>query len=234
MKARHSRKPYFLAGIGVLLVGAVAYLSFELGRYEAGYSKLDERRQVTDLSVAIGERDEEIEELNRRLAILETSRDIDAETYEAIEANLAKLEQKIQAQEEELGFYRGIVSPGDGVAGLKIQDVEVIPEDREEQEHMLRLILVQAIVHNQRVTGTVRVRLSGSLDDEAAEFELGDLVAAGGPAEIAYGFRYFQSLEQGLVLPKGFEPEQIRIEIRPREPRGEPQTQTFSWAAVRG
>lgn len=233
MKHRFQRKPYALYVVCGALVLAAGYLSFELGRYQAGYSKLDERREVAGLKATIADRNVEIDELNRRLAILETSREIDQETYAAVEANLTQLQEQIQAQEEELGFYRGIVSPGDGVAGLRIQNVEVVPEDSE-QHQLLRLILVQAIVHNQRVTGTVRVTLSGNLDDEAAEFGLPELAAEGSPTEIPYGFRYFQSLEQGLVLPVGFEPDQIRIEIRPREPRGEPQTQTFPWAAVSG
>jgi Family of unknown function (DUF6776) len=234
MKPRYHAKQYLLFAISALLVGAVAYLSFELGRYEAGYSKFDERRHIGDLTKTIAARDAEIEELNRNLAILETSHDIDAETYETIRANFTQLQEKIQAQEEELGFYRGIVSPGDGVAGLRIQDVEVVSDDPEHQHHLLRLTLVQAIVHNQRVTGTVRVKFSGSLDNEVAEFDLGELVADEDTGEIAYGFRYFQSLERDLVLPAGFEPEQIEIEIWPREPRGDPQTQTFSWAAVQG
>lgn len=194
---------------------------------------LDQRRVTTALQTELTERDESIEELRREQAILQTSLEIDRATYEQIEMNLGQLQAQIQAQEEELAFYRGIVSPGDGVAGLRIQDLEILPEDSE-QHHLLRLVLVQAIVHNQRVSGTVRVKLSGSLDDAAAEFDLEQLTVDGQLREIAYGFRYFQSLEQGLVLPVGFEPDTVVVEIWPREPRGEPITRSFQWAAVSG
>jgi len=187
---------------------------------------------VTALKSELAERDETIEELLRQQVILETSREIDRETYAAVEADLAELQQKIQAQEEELVFYRGIVSPGDGVAGLRVQNVEIVPADS--GQHLLRLLLVQAIVHNDRVTGTVRVHLRGSLDHAAAEYDLADLTADGGSAGIPYGFRYFQRIEQELVLPAGFEPSQVDIEIWPREPRGETMTQSFAWAAVAG
>jgi hypothetical protein len=84
------------------------------------------------------------------------------------------------------------------------------------------------------VSGTVKVRLSGTLDAELAEFGLEQLIDDGEPPEIAYAFRYFQSLEQALVLPEGFEPATVEVEIWPREPRGEPITRSFQWVAVSG
>ncbi|HEY7673383.1 MAG TPA: DUF6776 family protein, partial [Gammaproteobacteria bacterium] len=166
-------------------------------------------------------------------AIFETTEDIDRETYARIETTLDELQAKIQAQEEELAFYRGIVSPGDGVAGLRIQDFKILPADSE-QRHLLRLILVQAIVQNQRVKGAVKVRLTGVLDAAPAAFDLAELVTDGEAQEIAYDFRYFQSIEHALVLPAGFEPATVEVEIWPREPRGERITRSFEWAAVTG
>lgn len=233
MRRNQRKLAIFAYAAGIVLAGAALYLSFELGRYKAGYSKLDARRETAALEQQVASMAAELEELRRQQAILETSQDIDRETYATVEVDLKELEETIQAQEEELAFYRGIVSPGDGVTGLRIQDLEILSGDAE-QRHLMRLILVQAIVHNQRVSGTVTVRLDGMLGGEAAGFELGQLVGDGGEAEIAYRFRYFQSLEQALVLPVGFEPETVEVEIRPREPRGDPILQRFEWAAVAG
>jgi hypothetical protein len=223
------KSPLFVA-IGVLLIAASVYLSFELGRYEAGYTMFDERRSVRSLEAMVDERDEQIAELTRQIAILETSRDIDTETYARVESNLTDLQKRIQGLEEELAFYRGIVSPGDGVAGLRIQNVELLAEDGG-SELLLRLLLVQSIVHKDRVTGTVHVRVNGELHNEATVLALEELVADGSN-EIQYGFRYFQSLEQRLSLPEGFEPIELEIEIWPREPRGETVMQSFLWDSL--
>lgn len=217
---------------GVIVLAAGGFLSYELGSYQAGYSIFDERRRLTALEDEIADRDATIEELRRQQAILETSREIDSETYAAVEENLAQLQQRIQNQEEELVFYRGIVSPGDGITGLRIQTVEIVEDSG--PQLLLRLLLVQAIVHNERVTGTVRVRVSGSVDEKPTVFGLDELGVDGQINEIPYGFRYFQRIEQALVLPEGFEPDQLEIEIWPREPRGETMTQSFAWAAVSG
>lgn len=230
---RMTRRPLLIAGLAAVLIPAAAYLFFELGRYQAGYSMLDRQREVDEFVRVTAEQASTIDELKRQLAILETSRDIDRETYAQLELSLTDLEVKMQAQEEELAFYRGIISPPDGVAGLRIQSLEIVPANGQ-QRYTLRLVLMQAIVQSRSVAGVVRVRVGGSRDGEAVDLALEDLAEAEGEAELAYGFRYFQGLEQEFRLPEGFEPETVEVEVRPGEPRGEPLTRTFQWAAVSG
>jgi len=231
MKARTAQ--LVRAAAAAVLIAAGLYLSFELGRLVSGYSVLDERRQTESYETEIARRNETVADLERQVANLETSREIDRETYASIEANLAELEARIQAQEEELVFYRGIVSPGDGVAGLRIQSVEIRPGEAG-ATHLLSILLVQAIVHNERVTGSVRATLRGMLAGEEASFGLEELVPGSQATDIPYGFRYFQTLEIGLRLPEGFEPAELEIQVWPRTPRGETIVQSFPWPAISG
>ena len=217
----------------VLLAAAGLYLSFELGRYQSGYSLLDMRRETEAFEAVLTERDQAIEALERQVANFETSRQIDRETYRSIEDNLAELQDRIQAQEEDLAFYRGIVSPGDGTAGLRIQNVEIEPgEDGTTQ--ILRVLLVQAIVHDDRVTGSIRANIKGMLDGQSIELGLDDLGSENRATDIPYGFRYFQTLELGLELPEGLEPQELEVQVWPRTPRGETIVQSFAWVAVSG
>ena len=233
MSTGRPHRSILLYALGLAVLVAGGYLAFELGRYEAGYSMLDAERQSEAYRQEIRALEDTVDELNRQLAIVETSSEIDRETYNQVESNLDRLQARIQSLEEELAFYRGIVSPQDGVAGLRIQDLEVVAADSE-QHYVLKLILVQAIVHSKRVTGMVQVKLLGSLDDAAAEFGLDELVADGSAAELAYGFLYFQSFEQELILPVGFEPDTVEVQIWPTEPRSESTTMSFQWSAVSG
>jgi hypothetical protein len=217
----------------IVLAGAALYLSFELGRLESGFSLLDSRRQTEAFEATLAERDGRIEDLQRQVAIHETSREIDRETYSSIENNLAELQTLIQQQEEEIAFYRGIVTPVDGIAGLRIQNIEVEPGEFG-ATHLLRILLVQAIVHNERVTGSVRLSLTGKLDGREVELDLDDLRAENRGADIPYAFRYFQTLELGLILPEGLEPESLEIQVWPRTPRGETIVESFPWGVVSG
>ena len=218
-------------GVAVVLIGAAIYLSYELGRYQSGYSILDHRRQVADFELQAAELDYTIEELRRQIAILETSREIDRATYAQVEGDLGSLQAQLQASEEELAFYRGIVSPEDGVAGLRIQNLEVRPIGPEGR-HVLRLMLVQAIIHTDQVRGTAEVTMTGAIGGEPAEFGLRQLAADGTTEVLAYEFRYFQNFERQMVLPAGFEPDIVEVSIRPTSPPGDPVTQRFQWSVV--
>jgi hypothetical protein len=209
------------------------YLVYELGRVNSGYSILDHRRERADLSATLAEERAVSEELRRQLAIAETAGEIDRETYAQVKSTLGDLQAQIQAQEEELVFYRGIVSPQDRVAGLRIQSLEVLPSDSEGR-YLVRLLLVQAIVHSRRVSGAVKLQLEGSQNGQTTAFDAAELVAPGSPYDMAYEFRYFQGLETELALPPGFEPQRVTVEIWPDEARAERINQVFEWPATAG
>ena len=215
--------------VAMLGLGSL-YLAFELGRYQSGYSLLDQRRAQTTLEQRLTEEQSANDELRRQLAIAETAGEIDRATYSQVESTLGELQAKIQAQEEELVFYRGIVSPQDGVAGLRIQSLEVLPSDGEGR-YLLRLLLVQAIVHSRRVSGAVKLQLEGIRDGQTVSFDAAELAAPGEPYDMAYEFRYFQGLETELALPGSFEPQRVAVEIWPNEARAERINQTFDWPA---
>jgi hypothetical protein len=219
--------------LAAFVVVGVLYLTFELGRYRGGYAVLDHRRERNALAAELAAERAAGEELRRQLAIAKTASEIDRETYAQIKATLSDLEAQIQAQEEELEFYRNIVSPQDRVAGLRIQSLEVEPSDRE-RVYLLRLLLVQSIVHNRRVSGAVKLQLAGIKDGQMVSFDAAKLAAPGEPYDMAYEFRYFQSMETELALPAGFEPQRVVVEIWPNEARAQRINQTFEWPAVAG
>jgi hypothetical protein len=228
--SRSSRRwlPYAVAGV-LLLAGA--YLCFELGRYESGYSVIDHRRVVAGLKEQVTQQRTAADELRRQIAIFETSRRIDQETYSQIQANLADLQARIQSQEEELMVYRGIVSPQDGVSGLRIQSLSVVPADGE-RHFVVRLVLVQAIVHSRRVSGTVKLQLEGVQDGRMTALDAADLAPDKAAYDMAYEFRYFQGLESELILPVGFEPGRFRVAIAPNDAHAEKVEQSFEWTDV--
>jgi hypothetical protein len=214
-----------------VLIAAGAYLSFELGRYQAGYSLLDHDRDVKRLRRLAAAQKADLDDAERQLAILKTSRDVDQETYAQIKASLSQLEAKLQAQEEELEFYRGIVSPAAGEAGLRVQNLQV-RSGSAERRYILDVVLMQSIANSRSVEGAVKLTLAGTQDGQAAELELADLAVPEGTSELRYRFRYFQSLEQELELPQGFEPATVEIVVAPSAPKGKPTSQVFQWSAV--
>jgi hypothetical protein len=197
-----------------VLIASGAYLSFELGRYQAGYSLLDHNRELKRLRKLAAAQKADLDDAERQLAILKTSRDVDQETYAQVKASLSQLEAKLQSQEEELEFYRGIVSPATGEAGLRVQNLQV-RSGSTERRYIVELVLMQSIANSRSVEGAVKLTLAGTQDGQAAEVELADLAVPEQASELRYKFRYFQSLEQEIELPQGFEPATVEIVVAP-------------------
>lgn len=223
--------------LGAIVAVAALYLAFELGRYQGDYSVLAHRRESATLRRELEAERKAAEELRRQVTLLETSRDIDRKTYSDIEASLSQLEARIQAQEEELVFYRGIVSPEEGGADLRVQNLEIVPQDSE-RRYIVTVVLAQAIVHSRDAKGVVTLRVEGLEDGVTAAYDLADLAVdwegADGPQryDMRYEFRYFQGLEAAIELPVGFEPVRLSVEVIPSEARAERVSRSFEWAQV--
>jgi len=231
--ARLGKRPivFFVFGLGV--IAAAVYLAFELGRYQGGYSALDQRRETDALRQIIDRQTAEADELRRQITVLQTSREIDQATYAQVENDLSQLQLRIQAQEEELAFYQGIISPEDGYAGLRVQTVNLTRAELE-LHYLLRLVLVQAMSHDQRVSGVIRLNIDGTRNGEPARLGTDELLADGESSDIPYEFRYFQGLQRELVLPADFEPSRVNVEIWPRESGGQRILHSYDWTAVTG
>ena len=227
------RRPILVYFVGLVLLGSAGFLVFELGRYQGGYSVLDQRREREELQQIIDRQAADANELRRQIAGLRTSQEIDQETYAQVESNLSQLQLRIQTQEEELAFYQGIISPENGLAGLRIQTLNLTKAESDLQ-YVLRLVLVQAISHDQRVAGVVRFNIEGVRDGETLQLSPEDVLVDHESGDMPYAFRYFQGLQRNLALPADFQPRQVNVEIWPQGSRSQPILHSYEWSAVIG
>lgn len=217
----------------VALALVIAYLVFEYGRISAGYDVVDAGNERAAFEEHIGSLDDRIAELRQEIAVLETHREIDREAYKEVESSLITLQAKIQEQQDAIAFYRGIVSPADGKPGLRVQDLK-LTRGGEERRFNLRLVLVQAMKHDRKVSGDVRVSVEGNENGEAKTYSLAELLPADAESAWPFSFRYFQDFDRQLVLPDGFTPERIHVEVRSRTRSISSIEESFAWAMSHG
>ena len=219
-----------LAGVLVLAVG---YLVYEFGRIQANYNIVDASNEREAYEEQIRTLENEIVGLREEIALLETHRDIDREAYKQVEASLTTLQAKIQEQTDAIAFYRGIVSPEDGAAGLKVQDLRLT---RAEEEHTynVRLVLVQSLKHDRKVSGDVNLSIEGEQEGSTVTYEYGQLLPGDASSSWPFSFRYFQDFDREIVLPDGFTPERITIEVRSKTRSISSIEESFSWTTSPG
>jgi hypothetical protein len=193
---------------------ALLYLMYEWGRFEGGYSKFAEIQRRRELAAQIEALERDKEKLRAQVAAAELARDVDHKSYADVERDLADLQAQVLKAREELTFYRGIVSPEDGIGGLRIQRFQVLP-GAADHHYRLRLVLVQSMRQDTVVSGAVSVLIEGVRDNRAVELPLAQVGAkTRADGLVPFQFRYFQNLEQDIVLPDGFEPRAVTVEVR--------------------
>lgn len=233
MQTYSTGRTLLFRGLLLALVVVIGYLVFEYGRISAGYDVVDAAAQRSELEAQIAELNGRIAELEQEVALLETHREIDREAYKEVEGSLLELQEKIQEQQDAIAFYRGIVSPADGKPGLRVQDFR-LTRGGEEREFNLRLVLVQAMKHDRKVSGEVALTVEGTEGGEAKSYVLADLLPADADRSWPFSFRYFQDFDRQIVLPDGFTPERVHVEVRSRTKSISSIEEDFAWATSQG
>lgn len=225
-------RTWLLRVILLVLALLAAYLVFEYGRISAGYDVVDAADERAAFEQQIASLNDEIATLDQEVALLKTHREIDREAYKEVEESLGALQAKIQEQQDAIAFYRGIVSPADSKPGLRVQDF-TLTRGVAEREFNLRLVLVQAMKHDRKVSGTVTLSVEGSEDGKLKSYALPELLPAGADANWPFSFRYFQDFDRQIVLPDGFTPERVHVEVRSRTRSISSIDESFAWVMSR-
>ncbi|NJD33135.1 MAG: hypothetical protein FIB04_14755 [Gammaproteobacteria bacterium] len=209
--------------VAVLLAFGVGY---QRGQLAAGLDAARVARERSDLEEKVAQLEKDNSGLNAKVAELEMARRLDRDAYGQVERTLGDLQSRLARQSDDLAFYKSIVSPADGVQGLRIQRFEVQKGDGA-RDYDLKVTLIQAMRQDALVSGLAQVIVHGMQGDRPARYSVGELI--GKPrAQLPFSFRYFQTLEQSVTLPDGFEAFEAEVQVRSGKLKY-PIEQRFPW-----
>lgn len=166
-------------------------------------------------------------DLERKLALAERSRQIDAEAYAVFNQERMGLQDQLHGLQEELAFYRGIMSPSRAKVGIEAQDFDLKPA-LGAGRYRFSFMLTQSSGTEQLAKGVVRFRVEGVLDGKPKHLSLSELTQ-NGDTEYAYRFRYFQAIKGELQLPEGFLAERVVLKAIPTSAPKLPLEWIFDW-----
>jgi hypothetical protein len=224
-------RPWFrwlVAAAAAVVLGLLLVLAYNRGQASAGLSAAQVALERRELVAKADRLERQNSKLNARVAELEMARKLDREAYGQVEQTLGELQSQLSRQSDDLAFYKSIVSPADGVQGLRIHRFEVGP-GAEPREYQLKLTLIQSMRHESVASGLVQVVVHGMQGDRPARYSVGELL--GRPkAQLPFSFRYFQTIEQAVTLPEGFQAFEAEVQVRSSKLRF-PMQQSFPWKA---
>lgn len=210
-------------------IGAVAY-AYVRGLNDGGYFYGESQTQLERLEAELAESREVEGRLRNQVAVLERAQEVDQAARETLRQEVMTLQDEIHNLREELAFYRGIVSPEDGESGLQIQDFSVRAQG-EPGAYRYSLTLIQALSHDRRVEGQVRLEIHGRQDGESRALTLDEITSSGNQS---FSFRYFQHLDGRIELPSDFEPLEVLVTASQEGRSSGNLEQRFEWPDSEG
>lgn len=153
---RSLKKKLIVAGFYffIFVIAVIAALYFG---YQFGDGKQNRNSQVINsLKQDYDQIKEKYDALLVNEAMLVQTKNVQQSAYVELERTYEIVEQRNEFLNRRVNFYRSILSPKDGVSGIRIHDVSL----REETNNLyFEIVLIQSINHSKEATAEVYVEL---------------------------------------------------------------------------
>ncbi len=196
----------------VILIGSFAL--YALGRSQSGNDwahtlrlEAERHRLVTEIRRLRSEN----KQLSERVVLLERAGEIDKRAASVLNQSLLDGQAELAALKEQVAFYRGIVSPEQSSAGVRVYELQLRPGS-EADLYQYDLVLIQAMRHENSVAGNADLSFSGLQDGQPRNYSLSEIEVEKGKT-LVFSFRYFQQLSGTVRLPRGFKPLRVQVDV---------------------
>jgi len=212
----------------VLLVAGGVYGMFEFGRYRAQYDIVAMVKERAEYRGQIEAQEAVISELRAKVAQLESSTVGQTREREEVQRTIGDLQAQVARANQELAFFRGIVTQNANSAEVKIQQARMVATATA-NKFRVRVTLVQPMNPDTVVSGVVVLSVDGELDGKPGRADFATLTG-GKRREIAFTFRYLENIDEEITMPPGMKPEQLLVEVRSNRRGSAPVQQSYVWS----
>jgi hypothetical protein len=174
---------------------------FEKANTERVQLRDDNRKLSQELRAALAEN----QTLRDQVAYLGRSEEIDGKACATVKQSLASLQEESADLKQQLAFYRGIVSPAQSQAGVRVFEFKIYTDPAKPGVYKYELVLIQSVRHDKRIDGNVTVVFQGYSGAVKQTLKLADLVTDGNK-NLVFSFKDFEEFGGNFRFPEGFKP----------------------------
>lgn len=230
IKSHQPRQHLLKIVASVVVAGLLLWGMFEFGFSRAGYDNVSLAQERESLQGQLAEAKDEGRRLREQIAILERAAQVDKQAYTQVEESLKQLQDEALELKEEVAFYRGIVSPAETASGLTVTRFQ-LENIGAEGAYRFKLVLSQLKNNSQVVKGEAGMLFEGLMNGEQTQLSLSELTH-GKLDRLKLRFKYFQDMEGDVVLPEGFLPSRVLVEVVPVGKEATRLKKTFDWSDI--
>jgi hypothetical protein len=213
-----------VAGLVLWVLSLVGVYSWASMRAAPG---LSEARESLALNVQRAARAEAlVKQLRQNVATLRRSDQISRSANTELQASLAEREEEVSGLRADVAFYERLVGATGQRRGLSVHEALFTPEEGGTWRYTVTL--TQNLNRGAISKGEARVSVEGVSEGRLRSLRWEDLLQKPGAPGQPFSFRYFQQLEGSVMLPEGFTPQRVRVQLRSG---GSTVEQAFPWKA---
>ncbi len=219
-------KAWLSAGFAVAIIIIFVLSAFFYGESRAGYDRMAAAKLQDSIEVLT----QKNSQLQEQIVVLQRERDVDNSARQQVQQSLEAQQTKLLNVQEELAFYKGIVSPVTGEEGIRVQSLKFTHGGAPRLYHY-HLVLIQVRTKEFKVTGNVDIKIYGDKQGKPMILDARSVAPKGNPS-LNFAFQYFENLEGDAIFPDGFTPGRVEVTVMEND-NGSVQ-QNFAWQSISG
>ena len=214
---------------GWLIIVAVVWVASLLGTWylstrRAAPSLSAVSGELVDSSKQLGEEQVLVKELRQQVATLKRSDQISRNANSELQSTLAEREEEVSGLRADVDFYERLVGSTGQRQGLRVHEAKFAPESGGTWHYTVTL--TQNLNRGAISKGTMHFAVDGVRGGKLSTIKWDELLQKPGAPAKPFSFRYFQQLEDSMMLPPGFTPQRVRVSLNAK---GNAVDQTFAW-----
>jgi hypothetical protein len=163
----------------------------------------------------------ELRKLRQQVATLRRSDQISRNANVGLQQTLAEREEEVSALRADVDFYERLVGSTGQRQGLRVHEAKFEAETGGTWHYTVTL--TQNLNRGAISKGGMRFSVEGVRAGKLETVKWDDLLQKKNAPAKAFSFRYFQQLEDSIMLPTGFTPQRVKVSLSGG------QEQSFPW-----
>lgn len=188
---------------------------------------------LAESSLALAEAQASVESLARREARLQQEMEVASSARTELLEALTQKQAELASAREDLNFYQRLVGEGGQRGGLTVHSLLLVPT-ASQRVFRFEVTLSQNLRRAGIISGSVDLTIEGIESEKPRRLMTQDVIAES-QKDLAFRFKYFQLIDGSIMLPEGFIPERIIVNINPDQLEKDsdgPAPQAFGWQAA--
>lgn len=180
--------------------------------------------RLVEANTRLSDLDQRVDRLRQRNAVAKRSDEVSRAANQSLQETLSDRDEEIAALRADTAFYERLVGGSAQRQGLAVHSLTLNPTG--DGAWRYTLTLTQNLKKASVSKGDISLRVDGVRDGKLSTLAWDDLLQTPQAAPQGFSFKYFQQLEGSVMLPPGFTPHRVRVQMKSD---GRQSEQVFPW-----